>query len=112
MRSSLLNYLSNPVKSDHCSIRSTREVCKLQFKPKGRKGMFYLTTQTQHVFLFYGNMAKDHSDRQRGNPQPSLNGLLFRINSKGSFICTIPQIIHNVAFITPDIEQWLEREIA
>ena len=33
-----------------------------------------------------GHMVKDHSDSERGNP------LLFPINSKGSFICTIPQI--------------------
>ena len=32
----------------------------------------------------------DHSDSERGNPLPP-HGLLFLINSKGSFICTIPQ---------------------
>ena len=37
-----------------------------------------------------GHMVKDHSDSERGNPLPP-NGLLFPINSKGSFICTIPQ---------------------
>ena len=31
------------------------------------------------------NMVKDHSDSERGNP-------LYPINSKGSFIWTIPQI--------------------
>ena len=35
--------------------------------------------------------VKDHSDRERGNLLPPLHGLLFPINSKGSFICTIPQ---------------------
>ena len=35
-------------------------------------------------------MVKDHSDSERGNPLPP-HGLLFLINSKGSFICTIPQ---------------------
>ena len=35
-------------------------------------------------------MVKDHSDRERGNPL-SPHGLLFPINSKGSFICTIPE---------------------
>ena len=34
-------------------------------------------------------MVKDHSDSERGNPLP-LHGLHFSINSKGSFICTIP----------------------
>ena len=37
------------------------------------------------------------------------HGLLFPINSKGSFICTIP---HTTAFVTPVMEHWLEREIA
>ena len=37
-----------------------------------------------------GHMVKDHSDSERGNPLPP-HGLLFPINSKGSFICTIPQ---------------------
>ena len=50
--------------------------------------MFYLTTHSTH--FIYGYMAsdiwfKDHSDSEKGNP------LLFPINSKGSFICTIPQ---------------------
>ena len=37
-----------------------------------------------------GHMVKDHSDSERGNPLPP-HGLLFTINSKGSFICIIPQ---------------------
>ena len=36
------------------------------------------------------HMVKDHTDIARGNPLPS-HGLLFPINSKGYFICTIPQ---------------------
>ena len=36
------------------------------------------------------HMVKDHSDSERGNPL-SPHGLLFPINSKGSFICTIAQ---------------------
>ena len=35
-------------------------------------------------------MVKDHSDSEKGNALP-LHRLLFPINSKGSFICTIPQ---------------------
>ena len=34
------------------------------------------------------HMVKDHSDSEKGNPLPA-HGLLFPINSKGSFICTI-----------------------
>ena len=36
------------------------------------------------------HMVKDHSDSQKGNPLPP-HRLLLSINSKGSFICTIPQ---------------------
>ena len=36
------------------------------------------------------HMVKDHSDSEKGNPLPS-HRLLLSINSKGSFICTIPQ---------------------
>ena len=56
--------------------------------------MFYLTTHSTHII--YGYMAsdiimvKDHSDSEKANPLPP-HRLLFPINSKGSFICTIPQ---------------------
>ena len=36
------------------------------------------------------HMVKDHLDSERGNPLPP-HGLLFSNDSKGSFICTIPQ---------------------
>ena len=36
------------------------------------------------------HMVKDHSDSEKGNPLPP-HRLLFPINSKGSFIGTIPQ---------------------
>ena len=35
------------------------------------------------------HMVKDHSDSEKGNPLPP-HRLLLSINSKGSFICTIP----------------------
>ena len=52
------------------------------------------------------HMVKDHSDSERGNMLPP-HGLLVPINSKGSFICTIPDRI-----VTPVVEHWLKREIA
>ena len=71
--------------------------------------MFYLMTHSTHFILrLYGirHMVKDHSDSERANLLPP-HGLLFMINSKGSFICTIPdRIAHTTAFVT------LEREIA
>ena len=36
------------------------------------------------------HMVKDHSDSEKGNPLPP-HRLNFPTNSKGSFICTIPQ---------------------
>ena len=36
------------------------------------------------------HVVKDHSDSEKGNPLPP-HRLLLSINSKGSFICTIPQ---------------------
>ena len=56
--------------------------------------MFYLTTHSTH--FVYGYIAsdiiivKDHSDSETGNLL-SPHGLLYPINSKGYFICTIPQ---------------------
>ena len=77
--------------------------------------MFYLTTHSTHFILrLYGvgHMVKDHSDSEKGNPLPT-HGVLFPINSKGYFICTIPhRIAHTTAFVTPVVEHWLEQEIA
>ena len=59
-----------------------------------------------------GHMVKYHSDSERGNPLPPPHGLLFPINSKGSFICTIPQTgLHIPQLVTPVVEHWLEQEI-
>ena len=84
----------------------------------GRKEMFYLTMHSTHFIYGYmasdicHDMVKDQSDSERGNPLPP-HGLLFPINSNGSFICTIPdRIAHTTAFVTPVVEHWLEREIA
>ena len=52
------------------------------------RDMFYLMTHSTH--FIYGYMVKDHSDSEKGNPLPP-HRLLLSINSKGSFICTIPQ---------------------
>ena len=55
-------------------------------------GVFYLTTHSTHFILrLYGvgHMVKDRLDSERGNQLPP-HGLLFPINSKGSFICIIP----------------------
>ena len=58
-----------------------------------------ITTEREREMFFntfylrlYGvrHMVKDHSDSEKGNPLPP-HRLLLSINSKGSFICTIPQ---------------------
>ena len=75
--------------------------------------MFYLMRHSTHFILqLYGvgHMVKNHSDSERGNLLPP-HGLLFPINSKGSFICTIPQTAHTTAFVIPVMEHRLEREI-
>ena len=54
-------------------------------------------------------MVKDHSDSEIGNVMPP-HRLLFPVNSKGSFICIIPdRIAHTTAFVTPVVEHWLEQ---
>ena len=74
--------------------------------------MFYLMTHSTHFIYGVRHMIKDYSDSEKGNPLPP-HRLLLSINSKGSFICTIPdRIAHTTAFVTPVMEHWLEREIA
>ena len=62
------------------------------FQPvKERNVLFNDELNTFYLRLYVvRHMVKDHSDSERGNPL-SPHGLLFSINSKGSFICTIPQ---------------------
>ena len=60
---------------------------------KERKGNVLFNDALNTFYLrLYGvkHMVKDHSDSEKGNPLPP-HRLLFPINSKGSFICTIPQ---------------------
>ena len=62
----------------------------------GRKEGNILFNDTLNTFYLwlYGvrHMVKDHSDSEKGNPLPP-HRLLFPINSKGSFICTMPQTV-------------------
>ena len=65
----------------HCAFRLSKE----------RNVLFNNALNTFYLRL-YGvrHMVKDHSDSEKGNPLPP-HRLLLSINSKGSFICTIPQ---------------------
>ena len=59
---------------------------------KEGNALFNDTLNTFYLRLYsVGYMVKDHSDSERGNPLPC-HGLFFPSSSKGSFICTIPQI--------------------
>ena len=55
-----------------------------------------------------GHMVKGHSDNERGN-RLSPHGLLYPISSKGSFIHPTDMIAHTMVFVTPVLENWLER---
>ena len=67
---------------------------RFQGKRIGRKEGNVLFNNALNTFYLrlYGvrHMVMDHSDSEKGNPLP-LHRLLFLINSKGSFICTIPK---------------------
>ena len=67
---------------------------RLRKRNEGRKEGHVLFNDALITFYLrlyrVGHMVKDHSDSERGNQLPS-HGLLFPINNKGSFICTIPQ---------------------
>ena len=53
--------------------------------------LFNDALKTFHLQLYgVGHIVKDHSDSERGNLLPP-HGLLFSINTNGSFICTIPE---------------------
>ena len=60
-------------------------------RERDRNVLFNDALNTFYLRL-YGvrHMVKDHSDSEKGNPLPP-HRLLLSINSKGSFICTIPQ---------------------
>ena len=80
----MLNMLQN-------SLISTAEYITFCSGRKEGNVLFNDTLNTFYLRL-YGvrHMVKDHSDSERGNPLPP-HGLLFSINSKGSFIYIIPQ---------------------
>ena len=65
-------------------------VC-MYVRERERNVLFNDALNTFYLRL-YGvrHMVKDHSDSEKGNPLPP-HRLLLSINSKGSFICTIPQ---------------------
>ena len=100
--------------------KSGRKTLKCGRTGKKSVGKYGLVVERERNVLFndalntfylqlYGirHMVKDHFDSEKGNPLPP-HRLLLSINSKGSFICTIPdRITHTTAFVTPVVEHWL-----
>ena len=72
---------------------------KLKPSVEGRKEGNVLFNDALNTFYLrlYGvrHMVKDHSDSEKGNPLPP-HRICFTINSKGSFICTIPQTGYHI----------------
>ena len=58
----------------------------------GERNVLFNDALNTFYLQLYGvrHMVNDHSDSEKGNPLPP-HRLLLSINSKGSFICTIPQ---------------------
>ena len=65
--------------------------CFVLERERERNVLFNDALNTFYLRL-YGviNMVKDRSDSEKGNPLPP-HRLLLSINSKGSFLCPIPQ---------------------
>ena len=68
------------------------ELVKRYGRKEGKGNVLFNDTLNTFYLRLYGvrHMVKDHSESERGNPLLQ-HGLLFPINSKGSFICIIPQ---------------------
>ena len=79
---------------------ASRHPSRFVRRPTGRpcserereKNVLFNDALNTFYLRLYGvrHMVKDHSDSEKGNPLPP-HRLLLSINSKGSFICTIPQ---------------------
>ena len=64
---------------------------------EGRTFVFNDVLNIIYGYMVPGQMVKDHLNNQRGNPLSPLQGLLFFISSKGSFICTIQHTGYHLA---------------
>ena len=87
------HFNNNPSMRDIClCIKITNSACDI--RQLGRKEGNVLFNDALNTFYLrlYGvrHMVKDHSDSEIGNTLPP-HRLLFSINSKGSFICSISQ---------------------
>ena len=79
--------------SDHCILEVLVQAMEHFKKARERQRNVLFNDALNTFYLrLYGvrHMVKDYSDSEKGNPLPP-HRLLLSINSKGSFICTIPQ---------------------
>ena len=73
-----------------------------------------------YIYTFYLQLygirhkVKEHLDSERGNLLLPPHGLLFFYYQQELFYICHPtdRIVHIMAFVTPVVEHWLEREIA
>ena len=79
----------SPWMSDKVNILTT---VKMNSERERERNVLFNDALNTFYLQLYGirHMVKDHSDSEKGNPMPP-HRLLLSINSKGSFICTIPQ---------------------
>ena len=84
--------------------------CLLMVLRKEGNVLFNDALNTFYLRLYgVGHIVKDPSDSERGNALPP-HGLLFSINSKGYFICKIPdRIAHTTAFEQSWSTGWNEK---
>ena len=73
-------------------VSSFKNEYQIALKARGERNYLFNDTLNTFYLRLYGirHMVKDHSDSEKGNLLPP-HRLLLSINSKGSFICTIPQ---------------------
>ena len=77
-----------------CVKKDCGRCCLWNGAYKRERNVLFNDALNTFYLRLYGvrHMVKDHSDSEKGNPLPP-HRLLLPINSKGSFICTIPDRI-------------------
>ena len=88
-----VHVLSWPARSADLSItKHLWDILDRRVRQRKEGNVVFNDALNTFYLRLYGvrHMVKNHSDSERENPLPPY-GLLFPINSKGSFICTIPQ---------------------
>ena len=89
----LMHHLCSRQSDSIVVINMKTYLLRLDVPTRKEGNVLFNDTLNTFYLRLYGvrHMVKDHSDSERGNPLLP-HGLLFSINSKVSFICTIPQI--------------------